>query len=623
MLKKINNLLSTTPMTIVAGAFLILSLILILAGIRMPFDLAWVTVIISGLPMAYLALTRLIYQKWISSALLITIAMIASIIIGEIFAAGEIAFIMAIGALLEDKTVAKARSGISKLIKLVPTLGRKLVKDNGVVIQEMVPLEILKVGELLRVLPGEIIPVDGFVVFGSTTVDQSIVTGESLPIDKSIGDMVYCGTINCHGSIDIEVTQTSKDSSLQKMIDLVKKAENNKAPMQKIVDKWATWLVPIALLIALATYAATLDIVKAVTILVVFCPCALALATPTSVVAAIGQAAKHGVLIKSGEALEKMGEVNCIAFDKTGTLTLGLLEVSELITFSQEISEDDLLYFTASAELRSEHPVAKAIVREANARNISLAETEEFQMTPGKGVMAIIGGNEVVCGNNRYLGDMNIFVKEVYMQKIDFFTGQGKIAVVVAKNKNCIGAVILSDKLRQSANKVVKKLKQSNVSVVLLTGDNINSASYIASNLGIDDIRAELLPLNKVEVIEDLIKNGRRVAMVGDGINDAAALKTADVGIALGGIGSNITVEAADIALVSNDIESISYLRNLSSSTLKTIKGNITASMALNFIAIVLSIVGVLNPITGAIVHNAGSVLVVLNAALLYDRKFA
>lgn len=621
-MKKSMDLLAGFKMTIVSGVFLAASLILMLTGKELPVDPAWVTVVISGLPLLYLALTRLIFQKWISSALLISMAMVASIAINELFAAGEVAFIMAIGAILEDMTVARAKKGISKLISLVPQQGRKLIQTVDGIREEIVSVEHISTDDILRVLPGEMIPVDGIIIYGNTSVDQSVMTGESLPVDKKERDSVFCGTMNCYGSIDICATQVGKDSSLQKMIDMVKEAENKKAPMQKIVDKWATWLVPIALLIAIAAYIITNDIVRAVTVLVVFCPCALALATPTSIMAAIGQATKHGILIKSGEALECMGNIDCIAFDKTGTLTYGNLKVSDIICLDKAISNIELVSKAASVEKRSEHPLGKAIVQYAEDNGLVVSEVEDFQMVPGKGVKATMSSKTVICGNSLYIKENFIAETDEMQNILTNLRNQGKAAIIVAENGIIIGIIALSDTIRSSAKNVIEKLYAMNTDIVLLTGDNHQAAKHIANQVGIKNVRADLLPAQKVSCIEDLQKEAKIVCMIGDGVNDAPALKTAKVSIAMGSMGSDIAIDAADIALMSDNIDKIPYLKRLSNSTLRTIKGNITASMAINAVAIVLSVLGLLTPITGALVHNAGSVLVVLNAALLYDRNF-
>ena len=621
-MKKAFDLFSGLRMTIIGGVFLAVSLVLLLTNTTVLLDPAWVTVLICGLPLLYLALTRLIFQRWISSALLISIAMVAAIAIGELFAAGEVAFIMAIGALLEEYAAGRARKGISKLLNLAPQQGRRIVSASSDTLEEIIPVEEIRKGDLLRVLPGETIPVDGKIIYGNTSIDQSIMTGESLPVDKNIGDEVFCGTINCYGSIDIETTKVGEDSSLQKMVDLVKAAEDKKAPMERIVDKWATWLVPAALIIAVLAYIFTGDIVRAVTVLVVFCPCALVLATPTSVIAAIGQATKHGVLIKSGEALELMGKVNSITFDKTGTLTFGNLKVSDIVSTIPEISEDKLLSLTASAEFRSEHPLGKAIVNYAKERGIEIIQPQIFSMIPGKGVKAIVDNENLICGNQALLQENNIDIDDQTNLALNKIRKAGKASILIGMNSKCIGLVALSDVLRPDAKEMISKLENMGTDVILLTGDNKLSAAYFAEQVGIKNIYAELLPSQKVEQIERLQKEGYKVCMIGDGVNDAPALKTADVGVAMGSMGSDIAIEAADIALMGDEISKIPYLKKLSNVTLNTIKFNITLSMVINFVAIGMSLVGWLNPITGALVHNAGSVLVVLNAALLYDRKF-
>jgi heavy metal translocating P-type ATPase len=617
MLKRLSDFLSGWKMTVVSGVFLAASLVLLLTGAKLAVDPAWVTVLISGYPLLYLAISRLIRQRWISSALLITIAMIASIFIGELFAAGEVAFIMAIGALLEDMTVEKAKKGIHNLMKLTPCQARRLVGGT----EELVPIEEIRLGDLLRVLPGEVIPTDGVVLAGNTSVDQSVMTGESLPVDKAIDDTVFCGTMNCFGSVDIKTTQLSKDSSLQKMIDMVAEAENKKAPMQRIVDKWATWLVPIALAIAVIAYIITKDVVRAVTVLVVFCPCALALATPTSIIAAIGQATKHGVIIKSGEALENMGKADTIAFDKTGTLTKGNLTVSDTISLLSGLSESDLLLLAAAAEARSEHPLGKAILSQAKQTGESIAESDDFTMIPGKGVMANVHGETVLCGSNTFLTENGVMITKPALTELETLQGQGKAVILVAKAGQLAGLIALSDTLRPAVKNMVQQLTSMAVKTVLLTGDNARTAAYLAKEVGITEVKADLLPGDKVAAVVALQAQGRKICMIGDGVNDAPALKTANVSVAMGGMGSDIAIEAADIALMGDDINKIPYLKQLSNTTLRTIKTNITVSMCINFVAVTLSVLGLLNPVTGALVHNAGSVLVVLNAAMLYQKK--
>lgn len=621
MLKRINDVLSGLPMTIVGGILLVFSFVLPRVGVSLPIDPAWGTVVISGIPLLYLAVWRIIYNPGISkisSALLITIAMFAAIAIGDLFAAGEVAFIMAIGALLEDATTNRAKKGLKKLISLAPTQGRRIRNRK----EEMISAEKIMKGDMLRILPGETVPVDGVIVSGETSVDQSIMTGESLPVDKVVGDTVFCGTINRFGAIDIRATKVGEDSSLQKLIRMVQEAEDKKAPMARIADRVASWLVPVAMLVAVIAGIATQDIVRAVTVLVVFCPCALVLATPTAIMAAIGQATKHGVIIKSGEALEKMGKVDTIAFDKTGTLTYGKLEVSDVLSFSPELSKDKLLYLAASAEAKSEHPLGKAIVAYAKKLDLPLSESAAFQMTSGKGISAEVDGYQLLCGNERYLHECGVPMTANADAALEKLRLQGNASILVAVNGQCVGVIALSDVLRPEAAAMVQKLTAMQTNTVLLTGDNQKTADYFAAQVGIREVYADLLPEDKVGNIAALQQRDRNVCMIGDGVNDAPALKTASVGVAMGSMGSDIAVEAADIALMSDDISKIPYLKRLSNATVKTIKLSITLSMCINFLAVTLSVLGLLNPTTGALVHNAGSCFVVLIAALLYDRKF-
>lgn len=617
---RLHEVLSGVPATVASGAFLLASLILIIMKVEAPVDPAWVAVIISGIPLVYMAVWNILYSEGINkitSELLVSLAMIACIAIGDIFAAGEIAFIMAIGSILEEKTVERAKKGLQELVSLAPRQGRRI--NNGV--EEMINTEEIRVGDILRVLPGEAIPVDGRIIRGQTSVDQAIITGESLPVDKEVGDTVFCGTINRFGAIDIEATSLGEDSSLQKLIRLVKEAEEKQAPIQRIVDRWAAWLVPAALLLAVVTYLVTKDIVRGVTILVVFCPCALVLATPTAIVAAIGQATKHGVIIKSGEALEKMGQVNTVAFDKTGTLTFGVLKVSDVISFSPALEPDELLALAAAVESRSEHPLGKAILAEAKEKNLVLPDIEDFRMEAGKGITALVNARRVFCGQERYLEENGCRLSPQVQETLDTLRGQGKAVVLVGIEGVCAGVIGLSDTLRPASRDMVAKLGEMNIQTVLLTGDNRRTADYFAQQVGINAVRAELLPEEKVQVIEQLRQEGKSVCMIGDGVNDAPALKIASVGVAMGAMGSDIAVEAADIALMSDDLSKIPYLKRLSNETVKTIKLGISLSLVINFVAIYLSLKGWLTPTTGALVHNAGSVLVVAIAARLYDRK--
>ena len=618
LIDEITDFLFGLKMTIISAIFLVIAVIFMILGIDTPIYLnpAWGAVIISGIPMLLLALTRLIREKWISSALLIAIAMVASLLIGEIFAAGEVAWIMALGALLEDWTVERAKKGLRNLINLTPQTGRRIVDGK----EEMISVDEIKIGDTLRILPGESVPVDGEIINGTSSLDQSIMTGESLPIDKDIGDEVFCGTMNLYGAIDIKATSLGENSSLQKLIDLVKAADEKQAPTQRIADKWATWLVPVALIIAIAAWLITGNIERGVTVLVVFCPCALILATPTAIMAAIGQATKYGVLIKSGEALETLGGLNTLVFDKTGTLTYGNLAVSDIISLKDDLDEMDVLNIVASCEKLSEHPLAKAIVDKAKEAEIDIEEPQDFKMVPGKGVSCKNSYGQVYAGNSKFLSENNIdFNVDAELNQLKH---EGKASIIVALNDSVVGLIGLSDVIREDSKNMIENLHDLGTETILLTGDNTETANYFASQVGIGKVYGNLLPQEKLDWIEKLKSEGKKVCMIGDGVNDAPALKTADVSVAMGSVGSDVAIEAADIALLGDDIGKIPYLKKLSNSTLFTIKANIIISMTINAVAIVCSVLGLLNPVTGAIVHNAGSCLVVLNAALLYDRKF-
>ncbi len=615
MLDEIIEKSESTLAMIISGLFLIPDVVFHITGYEPVIHLAWVSVIISGMPLIYSAIKKLIKNrglKRISSALLISVAMVSAILIGDIFAAGEVAFIMALGEWLEHKTTRRAKKGLLKLISLTPRTGRKITAIG----EEIIPYDEIRVGDIFRVLSGEAIPADGEIIDGKTSVDESIMTGEAMPVDKSVGDSVFSGTINRFGVITIRTTRAGGDSSLERLIAMVKDAEGKKAPSERIADRWASILVPIAFLLAILSGVLQKDIVVAVTVLVVFCPCALVLATPTAIMAAIGQATRQGIIIKSGEALEDMGKVDTVAFDKTGTLTEGRITVSDIISYGDK----DILSLSASAESMSEHPLGKAITDYAKEKGIAIPKPDNFKMHVGKGVFATVSGNAVYCGNKQFIDENNIAIPDSALDMLAKLENQGKAAVIVAIDDEVSGIIALSDVIRPESRGFAGKLK--NLETVLLTGDNPATARYFADMAGISTVYAELLPEDKAAKITELKNEGKRVAMIGDGVNDAPALKTADVGIAMGDMGSDIAIDASDITLIGDDIGKIPYLKRLSRATVNTIRLGITLSLVINLIGIILSVTGILTPVTGALVHNAGSVLVVLIAAMLYDRKF-
>ena len=579
-----------------------------------PFDIAWVAIILCGVPIVLEAVVGLVTAFDIKADVLVSIALIASVIIGEDFAAGEVALIMQLGALLEDLTVAKARAGIEKLVRLTPATARRLTGNT----EEIISAKDVRVGDILRVLPGETIPVDGTITDGQTSVNEAVMTGESLPVDKQAGEEVKSGTVNQFGSFDMRAEKVGEDSSIQRMIRLVQSADAGKAKIVGVADRWATWIVVIALSAAALTWLISGEIIRAVTILVVFCPCALVLATPTAIMAAIGNATKHGFLVREGDALERLSMVKKVTFDKTGTLTYGTPRVQEIFSFQENISADYLYELAASAEKRSEHPLGKAVVQcfqKEQKKEIPLPS--RFKMIPGRGVEAVVSGKSVLAGNLELLEENALLLTEKEKQYAKRCLDQGCTIIYVAVDGKAAGFLALSDTIRKEAAEMIANVKKAGISPVLLTGDHENAAGTIADSLSIEEVHAGCLPENKLEIIEDYQTKGSKVCMIGDGINDAPALKKAWVGIAMGGVGSDIAVDAADIVLVDDEIKELPHLLTLSRRMMVTIRCNLTFSMVLNFIAIILAITGVLNPVVGALVHNAGSVLVILNSALL------
>lgn len=595
----------------VSGVSLILSLT---NAVPLPFDIAWVAIILCGLPIILEAVIGLVTSFDIKADVLVSLALIASVCIGEDFAAGEVAFIMQLGALLEDLTVAKAREGIEKLVKLTPQTARVIYTDGS---EAVVAAGEVKAGDLIRVLPGESVPVDGIIVSGQTSIDQSVMTGESLPVDKAAGDEVSSGTVNQFGAFEMKATKVGEDSSIQRMIRLVRSADAGKAKIVGLADRWATWIVVIALTAAVATWAVTGQIIRAVTILVVFCPCALVLATPTAVVAAIGNASRRGLLVREGDALERLSKVSVVTFDKTGTLTHGTPEVTAVESVS-DIPAEELFELAASAELLSEHPLGKSVVRcfTEKSRKTPMSP-DSFDMIPGEGVTAGINGRLVRAGNLRLMSKAKIQIAQQAAQGAEKYLDDGSTVIYIGVNDIFAGYIVLSDTVREESPRLISDLKTLGVRPVLLTGDHGNAASAIGKALEINDIHADCLPEDKLLHIEEYRRGGNSVCMIGDGINDAPALKKADVGIAMGGVGSDIAVDAADIALVRDEIKELPHLFALSGRMMTTIKANMIFSMALNFLAIILAMTGVLNPVVGALVHNAGSVLVIINSALL------
>ena len=607
--------------------FLVLSGIALLSSIfwkkAFPVDPARVAIIFCGIPIILEAVIGLVTEFDIKADVLVSLALIASVCIREDFAAGEVAFIMQLGGLLEELTVAKARAGIEKLVHLTPQTARIIGhqgKKNAD--EKIISAEQVVVDDILRVLPGETIPVDGVILSGQTSINQAVMTGESLPVDKTVGDEVASGTVNQFGAFEMRATKVGEDSSIQRMIRLVQSADAGKAKIVGLADRWATWIVVIALSAAALTWLISGQIIRAVTILVVFCPCALVLATPTAIMAAIGNATKHGFLVREGDVLERLAKVSKITFDKTGTLTYGTSKVIAVKNVSPKYSEEDIYRFCAASEMLSEHPLGKAVVScFKKEKKESLLKPEEFQMIPGRGVSCVEGGKKILAGNREMMEENQIPVSNEVFLITEEYLKQGCTLIYLATDGELAGYLALADTIREESTAMIDALKALQVDPVLLTGDHENAAQAIAGQLHIEEVHAQCLPEDKLNWIDSYQKKAEQVCMIGDGINDAPALKKADVGIAMGGVGSDIAVDAADITLVDDEVKELPHLLVLSRRMMFTIKCNMSFSMGLNFLAIVLAILGILNPVVGALVHNAGSVLVIINSALLLNWK--
>ena len=587
-------------------------------GDATPFETAWLAILLCGVPIVKGAFVGLVTSFDVKADVLVSIALIASVATGEIFAAGEIAFIMAAGAFLEERTVAKARAGIERLARLNPVTAR--IVRNGE--EALVPAGQVRAGDLLRVSPGETIAVDGVIIRGKSSVDQSVMTGESLPVDKAEGDEVWSGTVNLFGAFDMTARKVGEDSSLQRMIRLVESADAGKARIVGIADRWATWIVVAALSAAAVTWFATGDVLRAVTVLVVFCPCALVLATPTAIMAGIGNAAKRGVLVSQGDALERLAMVRRVAFDKTGTLTCGKPAVTGVESGDPDLNEDELIKLAASAESRSEHPLGKAVAAYyRQTRGEAPPLPEEFQVLAGRGIKAKTAGREIFAGNETLLAEYGLSLPQTLRRSAEEARAKGAAVIYVAGGDSVTGLITLSDTLRPDAAETVGEIHRAGADTILITGDSGRAAKRIAEIAGIGELISDCLPEAKLAAIREYERSGKLVCMVGDGVNDAPALKAAHVGVAMGGVGSDITVEAADIVLVGDDIRQIPHLLWLSKKVMRTINANIAASIILNFAAIALAIAGILNPVTGALVHNAGSIAVIINSSLLLGAK--
>lgn len=538
---------------------------------------------------------------------------------GHLVAAGEVAFIMLLGEHLEHYTVERCRRNVGSLLALAPQKAR--VQRDGREIE-------LLIGEVARgdrciVRPGEKLPVDGVVVSGESLVNQATITGESMPVGKKAGDAVFGGTINGSGALMIEATAVGEDSTLARITRLVEEAQEKQAPIQRVCDRYAKWVVPLMLVLSAGTYLFTQDLQRAMTVLIVACPCALVLATPTAVIAGIARAAREGILIKGGQYLEAAAKLNVIVFDKTGTLTTGRHEVAHVHSFDEH-GEAEVVGLAAVAEKLSEHPVAHAILRKAGALKLDVASPTSFRSHAGRGVEAHHNGQRILVGHSGLMTDHQVELSDQFRAHAEQHQGEGHTTLMVAHNGKTCGTICVSDQVRDRAEHAVADLKRLGIEkVVMLTGDNRRVAMSIAGKVGIDDVAAEVMPEQKAARIATFKANGHRVAMVGDGVNDAPALATADVGMAMGVTGSDVAHEAAHIALMADDLSKVAFAVGLSRQTIRLIKQGLIFALVYNVIMITTAIEGHLGLIGGAIAHQISSVIVILNSMRLlrYSRS--
>ncbi len=615
-----------TFLTVVSGAILVLALILSWLGLRYPANALYLlAAVLAG---SYAARGALFSLRSLSLDMnfLMTVAAIGAIAIGDWFEAATVMFLFSLGNALEGRTMEKARASVSSLVNLFPTQAR--VRRDGVEVE--IPASEVRVGDLFVVRPGEKIPTDGTVVSGMSTVNQASITGESIPVEKHDGDMVYVGSINQRGSIDVEATATAEDNTLAKIIHLVEEAQAEKAPSQRFTETFGRYYTPSVVLLAIVVAvlpplffhtAFSHSVYIALTLLVVSCPCALVISTPVSIVSAIGNAARNGILIKGGAKLEVTGGIRVIAFDKTGTLTTGESMVTDILP-ATGFDEDQILCLAASVESRSEHPLAAAILRAARDRGVHIKEVSGFESLTGMGAAAKFNGDTCVVGNSRLMDQLEIDIGDL-SESLNRLQEEGKTAVLVASGRRLAGIIAMRDTLRESAREVFQALRHIGIQrTVMITGDNEMTARAVARELGIDEYYAELLPKDKVDIVRLLIERfGGGVAVIGDGVNDAPALAAATVGIAMGAIGSDTALETADIALMSDDLSKLPYAIKLSRRTLQTVRENIVFSLGVIVLLISTALFGWLKLSFGVFGHEGSALIVIANGMRLLRFK--
>jgi Cd2+/Zn2+-exporting ATPase len=572
---------------------------------------AMIGAILLGLPIVLHAIKGVLHGHMHMDEL-VALAVFAAFVSGNYVTAGVVGFIMLLAELMETRTALGARASIESLIHLTPTMAHLLNADGT---ETQIEVARLKQGDVVRVRPGDNIPADGQIRDGLSSINEATITGESLPADKVAGMQVFAGTTNLTGALDIVVTKAGQDTTLGKVQQLIMAAEKTQLPIMRMIDQYVTWYIPTILMISLIIYFFTKDLNRSISALVISCPCPLILATPTAMVAALSAAARLGILVKNVSLLEIAGKITAVVFDKTGTLTTGQLYVTKLEP-AANVEPAQLLSLTASAEQMSKHPAARAVMNLAKEANVQFERAVEFKETPGKGVFAMVHGTAVMVGRDSFLKENGVDVSNVPDPSLH--EEQGFSTLYIARNKQCIGWIGMQDKSRPEAQQAVKELFECGVRrITMLTGDRNEVANRISAELGCTDYKAHCLPQDKLAVVERIKLDGHIVAVVGDGINDAPALAAGDLGIAMGAAGSDVAINSASIALMSDDLRRLPFLVQLSRKTRSVINQNLFFGILFIILGVSASAIGWLPPIVAAFLHLGGSVLVVFNSARL------
>jgi heavy metal translocating P-type ATPase len=565
----------------------------------------------------FLAGFKDIFNRKITVNVFVTVALVATVAVGEFRAAAIIVFIMAVAGALESYTLDKTRRSIRNLLDLTPKTAT-IRRDDGEVV---IPVSEVQVGDIVVVRPGGRVPVDGIVAAGQSCVNQAPITGESMPVEKFKGSEVFGGTLNETGRLEIKTAKVGQDTTLARIVHLVEQAQGTKAPIQNLADRFTTWFLPTVLVLAIIAFLTSGNIKVAVSVLLVACPCAFAIATPTAVTAGIANMASRAVLIKGGIFLELAQKMDVLLVDKTGTFTFGKPKVVDVIAFDG-ISEEEVLRLAAIAEKYSEHPLARSVIACAKESGIDVPDPTEFNIEVGMGVIARLDGKEILVGKNKFLQDKGVCVAEYIEYAISEQTEQGRTAILVANDMKPVGLIAIADEIRPETSQSIAALKSMGIKkIIMLTGDNHKVAKSVAEEIGVDDFQAELLPEQKLQFVEKLQKQGSVVGMIGDGINDAPALALADVGIAMGAAGTDVAVETADVTLMNDDLSRVVNFMDMSRKVMSRIKLNIFFSMMYNVIGFILAGFGILTPILAVIFQEAGCITVVFSSTLLLWAK--